>query len=143
VVARGQAKYEEIASDLRARIEGGEYPVDSQLPTKTDLMKRYGVALNTIDAAIRELVSAGIVETQHGRGMFVREPPAPEPADLAERVRELTARFDSLDPDDLRATLARIEVNLMDLYGKLGYDYPREDEVPSQGTGTAAHGNLA
>ena len=40
---RSLPKYRQIAVDLRARIETGEYPVDSQLPTKPELMDRYDI----------------------------------------------------------------------------------------------------
>jgi DNA-binding GntR family transcriptional regulator len=104
----GKSKYQRIADDLRARISSGEYPPGSQLPTKAELMARYGVAVNTVERAVDELRKAGIVETLQGAGMFVREPPAdghsPEYLALMEHltatddlVRQLAERVDDLE----------------------------------------------
>ena len=104
----GKSKYQRIADDLRARISSGEYPVGDQLPTKAELMARYGVAVNTVERAVDELRKAGVVETLQGAGMFVREPPAaphsPEYLALMEHlagtddlVRQLAERVDELE----------------------------------------------
>jgi hypothetical protein len=52
--------------------------------------------------------------------------------ELQHQVRELTDRAATAQPADfgqeltqLHETVGRIEVNLIDLYGKLGYDYPQ------------------
>jgi 8-oxo-dGTP pyrophosphatase MutT (NUDIX family)/DNA-binding transcriptional regulator YhcF (GntR family) len=99
-------KYRQIADDLRARIEAGEYPVDSQLPTKPELMDRYGAALGTIDSAIGLLRTLGLVETRQGAGMYVRQPP-PERSEydvvisrvdaLAEEIRLLQERMRAVE----------------------------------------------
>jgi DNA-binding GntR family transcriptional regulator len=138
-------KYRQIADDLRARIDSGEYPPGSQLPTKADLMATHHVALNTVERAIEELRREGLVETIQGSGMFTRQPPTAgaladadrEPGDtkalsehiaaLGEEVRRLRELVDSLGVDEVRAIASRIEVNLIDLYGKLGFDYPRDE----------------
>jgi DNA-binding GntR family transcriptional regulator len=104
----GKPKYQRIADDLRTRISSGEYPVGSQLPTKAELMTRYGVAVNTVERAVDELRKAGIVETLQGAGMFVCEPPTDEhsPEFLAlmehlagtdDLVRQLAERVDDLE----------------------------------------------
>lgn len=104
----GKSKYQRIADDLRAGISSGEYPPGSQLPTKAELMARYGVAVNTVERAVDELRKAGIVETLQGAGMFVRPPPAvehsPEYLILMEHlagtddlVRQLAERVDDLE----------------------------------------------
>ena len=67
-------KYRQIADDLRARIEGGEYPPGTRLPTKAELMARHHVALNTVARAIEELRRSGLVETAQGSGTYAREP---------------------------------------------------------------------
>jgi GntR family transcriptional regulator len=71
-----QPKYRQIADDLRARMEAGEYPPDSRLPSKTELMSRYHVALATVNNAIGELRKLGVAETIQGVGTFARKPPA-------------------------------------------------------------------
>lgn len=81
------ARYREVATDLRARLMRGEWPVGAQLPTIAQLQAEYDVrALNTIRSAQAILVDEGLVETVAGRGVFVRQIPA---ADAAVQVREL------------------------------------------------------
>lgn len=66
------SRYQEIADDLRARIEAGEFPVGAQLPGISALQQHYGVrGLNTIRAAQQRLVEEGILRTQQGVGAFV------------------------------------------------------------------------
>lgn len=99
-------KYRQVADDLRARIEAGEYPVGTQLPTKAELMARYGAALGTIDSAIDVLRQMGLVETRQGSGMFVCQPP-PERSEydvamsrmdeLAEEIRRLKERMSVIE----------------------------------------------
>ena len=67
-------RYRQIAADLRARVESGEYPPDSRLPSKSQMIERYGVALATVNRAVDELRKLGLVETVHGVGTFARKP---------------------------------------------------------------------
>jgi GntR family transcriptional regulator len=66
-------RYQQIADDLRAKIERGEYARGSQLPTEKELRLRYGASRNTVRDAIRVVVNLGLVRTQAGRGTFVAE----------------------------------------------------------------------
>jgi GntR family transcriptional regulator len=45
-------RYEEIADDLLRRIEAGEFPPGSRLPSRRDLIARYGVTEPVIRPAI-------------------------------------------------------------------------------------------
>jgi GntR family transcriptional regulator len=101
-MARGEPhRYRQIADDLRARMEAGEYPPDSQLPSKDALMKHYGVALATVNAAIGVLRDEGRLETEQGKGTFARKPreaePSPEYRELAAQLRLLTERMDAAE----------------------------------------------
>jgi DNA-binding GntR family transcriptional regulator len=98
---RTPPKYRQVADDLRARIEAGEYPVDGLLPTKPELMRHYGASLGTVDHAIAELRKLGLVETVQGVGMFARKPPEPEPsAEYPELAERMTAELGAMQ--DLR-----------------------------------------
>jgi GntR family transcriptional regulator len=66
-------KYQQIADELRERIESGEAPPGSKLPTERQLRQRYGASRNTVRDAIKKLVTQGLVETHAGRGTFVME----------------------------------------------------------------------
>lgn len=104
---QGQPKYLAIADDLRARIESGEYPPGSQLPTHAVLTERYDVALNTVRDALGELRRLGLAETFQGSGTFVRAPghePSPEFTQIMGRldgmeaeIRRLTGRIGELE----------------------------------------------
>lgn len=59
----------QLADQLRAGIASGEYA--DQLPSLTELTKRSGLALNTVQAAIRILKDEGLVYGVRGRGIFV------------------------------------------------------------------------
>lgn len=70
--------YERIAADLRARIRSGELPAGSKLPTRQELAVAYGVSLQPVVAALRELEYEGLVAGHQGKGVFVAEhPPHP------------------------------------------------------------------
>jgi DNA-binding GntR family transcriptional regulator len=84
------ARYRDIAADLKARIDAGEFTVGAQLPTITDLQRHYDVpGPNTIRQAQQLLVDDGLIETRQGRGAFVlRTEPVPRPVDVLAELRE-------------------------------------------------------
>ena len=92
---RNPARYRQIAADLRKRIESGEWAVDEQMPTYSELEKRYEASKNTIDKALGVLRDLGIAETIHGTGTFVRTPP-PSEAGLAAKVDQLSEQYRKL-----------------------------------------------
>jgi GntR family transcriptional regulator len=64
--------YRQIAEKLRARIESGELPPGSRLPSELELREMYGNASrNTVRDAIKSLVNRGLVQTRPGQGTFV------------------------------------------------------------------------
>lgn len=65
------ARYIEVASDLRGRIEAGDFTVGSLLPTETELCRMYEVSRYTIREALRRLQEAGIVSRRQGSGTMV------------------------------------------------------------------------
>src|SRR5882672_10362879 len=89
----GVSRYLQIAQDLRARIERGEFAPSGRLPTTRDLARRLGVNRNTVVAAYAKLQEWGVVRPHVGRGTFAvpgGEPvpvPAPRPAARASAAR--------------------------------------------------------
>ena len=65
--------YRQIADALRQKIDSGEYEPGTQIPTEDELIAEYHMSRNTVRAAIKELATAGLVETRHGIGTFVPE----------------------------------------------------------------------
>lgn len=62
----------QVAADLRAQIMSGD--LTGQLPPVKALMDRYGVPSNSVIQRAMEMLSAeGFVDSQRGRGNFVRE----------------------------------------------------------------------
>ena len=80
--------YRQIADDLRRRIESGEIGEGLRIPTEDQLMERYHASRNTVRAALKELSTRGLVDTQHGRGTFVSERVSPIVTTLSSDPRE-------------------------------------------------------
>lgn len=66
-----QQRYEEVAADLRRRIETGEYPPGSRLPSRAELAGMYQISDTVSDKAMWILRQLGLVETLPGVGVFV------------------------------------------------------------------------
>jgi GntR family transcriptional regulator len=65
--------YQQIAEDLRRKIDSGQLMPGSQLPTEDELMEQHHASRNTVRGAINQLAIGGLVNTLHGRGTFVAE----------------------------------------------------------------------
>lgn len=65
-------KYERLVRALRARIEDGTYPPGTLLPSQHDLVREFDLSRPTVIEALRILRQEGWIETQTGRGSFVR-----------------------------------------------------------------------
>jgi GntR family transcriptional regulator len=72
--------YVQLANDLAARIEHGEFPLGSRLPSEQALADHYGVAKMTVRRAMEILRERGIVRTLHGRGSVVVAPAGDQPS---------------------------------------------------------------
>jgi DNA-binding GntR family transcriptional regulator len=90
----------QIADDLRARIEAGEFAQDVKLPSIRDLATEYGVAQMTANGALQQLRSEGLVMAS-GRGHFVAEGRPSPSLSLADRLREVE--------DEVRELRSRVE----------------------------------
>lgn len=65
-----QQRYEEVAADLRRRIEAGEFEPTGQLPSRTQMREIYNISDSVSDKALFILRQAGLVETLAGVGVF-------------------------------------------------------------------------
>lgn len=61
-----------IAAHLRDQITTGAYAPGDKLPSERDLAAQFSAARNTAREAIGLLAAEGLVDAQHGRGVFVR-----------------------------------------------------------------------
>ena len=57
------AKYRQIADDLREQITTATLPPGTQLPTEPKLAAAYGASRSTVRLAIGLLIQQGLVET--------------------------------------------------------------------------------
>lgn len=90
-----------IADDLRAEIDAGVYSPGERVPSYRALMARYGVALNTAQAAVLLLEKDGYVLTRDRRGAYVVERDARKPAEV--ELHELRRELGDLR-QDIRST---------------------------------------
>jgi len=67
---------EELVTELSRRIRDGELASAEKLPTESQVMKEHGVSRTVVREAISRLQAAGLVETRHGIGTFVRDIPS-------------------------------------------------------------------
>jgi len=63
--------YVRIASEVRTRIEAGEFDSVGKIPSVRTLMQEYGVAYDTAQHAVRTLEGEGLVVRYPGRGYYV------------------------------------------------------------------------
>lgn len=64
--------YRQLADRIRAAISEGEYARDDPIPSLRTLQQETGLAMATVQHAIRVLLEEGVVYSVPGRGTFVR-----------------------------------------------------------------------
>lgn len=123
--------YQRVADDIRARIRSGEYQVGQPIPSTARLMDMHQVSSTVVRHAVEQLRADGVLVGHSGKAVYVQAMPgnaagAPDGAALT----------------GLTQSVGRIEANLIDLYGKLGFDYPHEDTA-TPGTRKRGSGSRA
>ncbi len=68
-----RTKYQELADDLRAAIEDGQYPAGGYLPTVAWIRDTYGATNDTVKSAFQVLAREGLIDTGQGRRTRVLE----------------------------------------------------------------------
>lgn len=97
--------YQRIVQDVRDKIRSGKLTAGSKLPSMRELVDEYGFAQGTIQRALTELRTAGLIYSHQGRGSFVSEAALEAEQDpttraikaLETRVAELAARLDKIE----------------------------------------------
>ncbi|MCX7793433.1 MAG: GntR family transcriptional regulator [Thermodesulfovibrionales bacterium] len=84
-----QKLYLQLYEIMLEKIESGEWPVDSQIPTEEELCKIYNVSKATVRLAVAELVRQGYLRRQQGKGTFVCKRIIPEGLVMATSFKEL------------------------------------------------------
>ncbi|MEV5534031.1 winged helix-turn-helix domain-containing protein [Streptomyces prunicolor] len=81
-IRRAVYVYLQVVHRIAEQIRTGRLPAGARLPAELDLTDQYGIAVNTIRRAIRDLRNQGLVITVPIKGTFVRaERPEDESAD--------------------------------------------------------------
>jgi DNA-binding FadR family transcriptional regulator len=70
---RKQTLAEQVAEAIRESILAGEWQGGEALPTEPELAEQFEVSRAVVRDATRMLAAQGLVEAQHGRGVFVTE----------------------------------------------------------------------
>jgi GntR family transcriptional regulator len=74
-------KYAQVVAEIKRRIDAGDYAPGTLLPSEHQLVEEFGVSRPTIVKSLAALRLDGWIETEQGRGSFVRGRPALEDAD--------------------------------------------------------------
>src|SRR3954466_553655 len=100
--------YRQIADQIAALIERGEYAGGERLPPERDLAKQLGVSRPSVREALIALEVEGVVEVRMGSGIYVRKmaPGGPARAITGEGPLE-TIRARQLIEAELAANAAR------------------------------------
>ena len=69
----------EVVASLEADIRAGRLSPGQKLPTESELVGRFDVSRTVVRESISRLQASGLVETRHGIGTFVIEPPSAVP----------------------------------------------------------------
>jgi DNA-binding GntR family transcriptional regulator len=94
-------KYAQVVAEIQRRIESGEYPPGSLLPSEHQLSDEFQIARPTVVRALRVLRQDGWIETQQGKGSFVRGRPALAGLQSERPGEEALNRDESREPGEL------------------------------------------
>jgi DNA-binding GntR family transcriptional regulator len=83
------SRYAQVVAEIKKRIERGSYPRGSLLPSEHQLVDEFGVSRPTIVKALSVLRADAWIDTQQGKGSFVRGKPALEDAERSRPARDV------------------------------------------------------
>jgi DNA-binding FadR family transcriptional regulator len=73
ITVKKQTLADQVAEAISEGILSGDWQPGDALPTEPELSQEFGVSRAVVRDATRMLVARGLVEAQHGRGVFVTE----------------------------------------------------------------------
>jgi GntR family transcriptional regulator len=89
-MADGSApKYAQVVAEIKRRIERGTYAPGSLLPSEHQLVAEFGISRPTIVRSLSALRQDGWIDTQQGKGSFVRGRPAFADAERTRPARDV------------------------------------------------------
>lgn len=63
---------QQVFEYLKENIEHENWPIGSKIPSENELTKLLSVSRSSVRMAIQQCITLGILESQHGRGTFVK-----------------------------------------------------------------------
>lgn len=66
--------YSQLKNIIIEKIENGQYPPDSKIPSEQELCELYGISRPTVRQAVSELTNNGYLYKEKGKGTFVSKP---------------------------------------------------------------------
>ncbi|MCL7382189.1 GntR family transcriptional regulator [Streptomyces sp. 35G-GA-8] len=99
--------YQRIVQDVRDKIRTGRLTAGTKLSSTRELAEEYGVAPGTVQRALTELRTAGLIYSHQGRGSFITDTAAQTSEDstalalkaLEEQVADLAARLEKIEKE--------------------------------------------
>ncbi|WP_314059387.1 FadR/GntR family transcriptional regulator [uncultured Vagococcus sp.] len=61
----------QIVQELTKKIETGDWPIQTKIPTEAQLTEQFEVSRNTVREALQSLIQAGLLESKAGDGTYV------------------------------------------------------------------------
>jgi len=98
-VIDNQRLYRQIADQLRALIDSGEFPPGSRLPAERELAKLLGVSRASVREAMIALEVIGLVDVRVGNGVLVCVPPSGPVSDDPVMTQATRDQWQELDPE--------------------------------------------
>jgi GntR family transcriptional regulator len=97
--------YQRIVQDVRDKIRSGRLTSGAKLSSTRELAAEYGVAAGTVQRALTELRTAGLIYSHQGRGSFITDTAAETNEDstaralraLEEQVADLASRLEKIE----------------------------------------------
>jgi len=86
-------RYQEIADDLRPKIDAGAFAAGRLLPSEAELSHEYAASRVTIRKALEVLRTVGLVDARQGFGWFVAGEPVRQPLARLGTLEEQLARL--------------------------------------------------
>ncbi len=72
-----QTLSDQLAERVQTAILAGEFAPGDSLPTEPELAEQFGVSRAVVRDATRLLMARGLVDVQHGKGVFITDPENP------------------------------------------------------------------
>src|SRR5579859_4979002 len=114
-------KYAQVVAEIQRRISEGKYAPGTLLPSEHQLVADFGVSRPTIVKALSSLRQDGWIETQQGKGSFVRGRPALADLESQRTGEEALNREESREPGEvLQAAAAPPPPRVTALLGPAG-----------------------